>query len=93
MSSSKKPPKPYRLEIESRAERALLRLPRERFLSIVAAIQALAQEPRPQGCRKLIGSKHDYRIRVGVYRVIYEVSDPEATVRVMLVRHRSKAYR
>jgi mRNA interferase RelE/StbE len=93
MNSSKKQPKPYRLQIESRAERDLLCLPRERFLSIVAAIQALAREPRPPGCRKLVGSKHDYRIRVGVYRVIYEVSDPEATVRVMLVRHRSKAYR
>jgi mRNA interferase RelE/StbE len=92
MTSSEKPAKRYSVEIERRAERALLRLPRAAFLHVVAAIRALAQNPRPPGCRKLAGSKNDYRIRVGVYRVIYEVSDREAAVRVMLVRHRSKAY-
>jgi mRNA interferase RelE/StbE len=55
---------------------------------------ALAQNPRPPGCRKLHGSGHDdYRIRVGDYRILYEVDDTAPTVRIMRVRHRREAYR
>ena len=60
---------------------------------MVAAIRMLAQEPRPRGCRKLTTTRNDYRVRVGDYRVVYEVDDTSRTIRVMLVRHRSKAYR
>jgi len=42
---------------------------------VIASIRALATNPRPPGCRKLAGSKNDWRIRVGDYRVVYEIAD------------------
>jgi mRNA interferase RelE/StbE len=56
-------------------------------------IQALAQEPRPAGCRKLVGEDDLWRIRVGDYRVIYLINDREHIVDVIQVRHRGDAYR
>jgi len=60
---------------------------------VIAAIQALATKPRPPGCRKLAGSKNDWRIRVGDYRVVYEIADQIRIVRVNRVRHRREVYR
>jgi len=79
--------------LESRAERDLKRLSRDLFARLIAAIQTLADDPRPPGCRKLAGSENDWRIRVGDYRVVYEINDRTKTVRVMRVRHRRDVYR
>jgi mRNA interferase RelE/StbE len=57
------------------------------------AIRALAKDPRPAGSRKLAGTESDWRIRVGDYRVIYEIADKIRIVRVNRVRHRREAYR
>jgi mRNA interferase RelE/StbE len=57
------------------------------------AIEALAGQPYPPGCRKLKGQVGFWRIRVGVYRVIYEVEPSSSLVRIVLVRHRKDAYR
>jgi mRNA interferase RelE/StbE len=56
-------------------------------------LQGLATNPRPSGCRKLAGSVHDWRIRVGDYRVIYEIADAVRIVRINRVRHRREVYR
>jgi mRNA interferase RelE/StbE len=79
--------------LSSQAQRDLRRLPPEVFERAVAAIQSLARTPRPAGCRKIVGSRNDWRLRVGDYRVVYEVDDAERVVRVMYVRHRRDAYR
>ncbi len=60
---------------------------------VIVAIQSLANNPRPSGCRKLVGSKNDWRIRVGDYRVVYEIADAIRVVRVNRVRHRREVYR
>ena len=60
---------------------------------VVPAILALATNPRPAGCRKLAGNKSDWRIRVGDYRVVYEIADEVRIVRVNRVRHRREVYR
>ena len=83
----------YRVLIERAAERALARLSRELHGRIITAIQGLAENPRPHGCRKLTGSQNDWRIRVGDYRVIYEIADEIRIVRVHRVRHRRDIYR
>jgi len=83
----------YRVLLERTAEKDLARLSSETHDRIVAAIRALATNPRPLGCRKLTGSKSDWRIRVGDYRVIYEIADEIRVVRVNRVRHRREAYR
>ncbi|MFN8626242.1 MAG: type II toxin-antitoxin system RelE/ParE family toxin [Candidatus Binatia bacterium] len=76
------------------AERDLKRLPAAIFHRVIAAIRGLAATPRPPGCRKLQGSGHDdYRIRVGDYRVVYEIDDAARLVRIMRVRHRREVYR
>jgi mRNA interferase RelE/StbE len=58
----------------------------------MAAILELANVPRPQGCRKLVGSRDRWRIRIGDYRVIYSIEDGGQLVTVLYVRHRSEAY-
>ncbi|MGB8657900.1 MAG: type II toxin-antitoxin system RelE/ParE family toxin [Candidatus Zixiibacteriota bacterium] len=83
----------YEILIERTAERDFKRLPPKDFDLIVPHIKALGIEPRPQGCRKLLGSKNDWRIRVGDYRVIYEIHDQAKEIRVMKIRHRREVYR
>ena len=60
---------------------------------IAHALRNLAVDPRPVGYRKLTGTKHDWRIRVGDYRVIYEVTDLLKVLRVYRIRHRREVYR
>ncbi|MDQ3637697.1 MAG: type II toxin-antitoxin system RelE/ParE family toxin [Actinomycetota bacterium] len=56
------------------------------------AIEGLREEPRPPGCRKL-SDREGWRLRVGVYRVIYEVDDDQRVVTVLQVGHRRDIYR
>jgi len=83
----------YRVLLERAAEKDLSRLASEIHARVIAAIQALARNPRPPGSRKLAGGKNDWRIRVGDYRVVYEIADEIRIVRVNRVRHRREVYR
>lgn len=83
----------YRVLLERGAEKDLSRLSSEIHDRVIAAIQAIANNPRPPGCRKLAGTKSDWRIRVGDYRVVYEIADQIRVVRVNRVRHRREVYR
>ena len=79
----------YSVLIERAAEKALAKLSAEMRQRTIATIKAFAENPRPSGCRKLTGSENDWRIRVGDYRVIYEIADEIRVVRI----HRREAYR
>ena len=59
---------------------------------IFPKIEALTQELRPRGCRKLQGEENLWRIRVGNYRVVYAIYDKARRIDIIAVRHRSKAY-
>lgn len=83
----------YKVEVARSAEKVLFQLPKEAVLKITAAIQQLAVEPRPASCRKLSGQHDTYRIRVGVYRIIYEVHDDVIVVKVLKIGHRKDVYR
>lgn len=83
----------YRVLIERAAEKDLARVSTEIQDQLILAIRALATSPRPPGCRKLTGSRNDWRIRVSDYRVIYEIADEIRIVRVNRVRHRREVYR
>jgi mRNA interferase RelE/StbE len=83
----------YEVYLERSAERDLKRLSGDDFHRIIFHIESLAKKPRPLGCRKITGSKNDWRIRVGDYRIIYEIDEGEKAVRIMRVRHRREAYR
>lgn len=83
----------YEIYLERAAERDLKRIVALDFQRLISSIRELAVEPRPSGCRKITGSKGDWRIRVGSYRIIYEIDDRVRAVRVMRVRHRREVYR
>jgi mRNA interferase RelE/StbE len=63
------------------------------WVRVVAALKGLADNPFPPGCRKLYGAKNDWRIRIGDYRIVYEVDPKRRIVRVMRIRHRREVYR
>jgi mRNA interferase RelE/StbE len=83
----------YDVYIERTAERDLKKFPASDFYRIISRIRALTENPRPTGCHKLSGSKTDWRIRIGDYRVIYEIDEKAKVVKVMRVRHRREVYR
>ena len=83
----------YEVLLERAAERDLKRLSAADFRRIIRHLKALSETPRPSGCRKISGSKNDWRIRIGDYRVIYEIDATAKAVWVMRVRHRREVYR
>ena len=84
----------YRIEIAPAAERDLEKLKgrirRQDFERLRDAIGSLADEPRPQGVRKIKGAEKAYRIRVGSYRVVYDVYDNDNLVLILQVVRRSE---
>ena len=84
----------YRIEVAPAADRDLEKLKgrirRQDFERLRAAVNGLAEEPRPQGVRKIKGAEIAYRIRVGNYRVVYEVYDSENLVLILQVARRSE---
>lgn len=84
----------YQVVVERSAEKDLKRLSSEIRARAAAAMHALSHDPRPLGCRKLAGSdSNDWRIRVGDYRIIYQIADEIRIVRINRVRHRRDVYR
>jgi mRNA interferase RelE/StbE len=82
----------YRIEISRRAAKAVTSLDKPLRRKILAAIDALSGNPRPVGCKKLAGQQA-WRIRVGDYRIIYEIHDQVLLVIVVDIGHRREIYR
>jgi len=82
----------YTVSILRRAQKELQRLPSEDYERVREAMRALAHNPRPAGCLALT-SRAGWRIRVGDYRVIYEIYDAPRTVTILHVGHRRDVYR
>ena len=83
----------YRVELKRSAERDLRKLPPSLVPAIVSRTEALANDPFPRQSTKLVGSESTYRLRVGVYRVIYDVDSTARAITVHYIRHRREAYR
>ena len=83
----------YRLEITASAEKQLARLPVADKVRVARKIVELAAVPRPPGCRQLRGQEDVFRIRVGVYRVIYSIEERRIVVVVLKIGHRKDVYR
>ena len=81
----------YRVEVEPPALKQLSKLDHQVCERIRSAIRALAADPRPHGCKMLVG-RPGFRIRVGDYRVIYTVNDGVALVLVVELGHRREVY-
>ena len=82
----------YAVEILRSAVKQLAAIDPGDQTRIVSAIRALASEPRPSGCKKLTG-RPAWRIRIGVYRVIYAIHDNRFLVLVVVIGHRREVYR
>ena len=83
----------YRVDIIRPAIRELEDLEPRLARRVLAAAEALSSNPRPRQCRKLAGSENSYRLRVGVYRVLYQIDDSERLVTVFAIGHRRDIYR
>ncbi len=82
----------YRVTLTRSARRELDSLPESDRARVLAALRGLEHNPRPPGCLRLTGYPH-WRIRVGSYRIIYEIDDPGVLVTVIRISHRRDAYR
>jgi mRNA interferase RelE/StbE len=83
----------FKIEWKASASRELKRLDQSVLPRIYEAVRFLATNPYPQGCRKLQGCDSVYRIRVGDYRVLYEVVEQRLIIEIVRVRHRKDVYR
>jgi mRNA interferase RelE/StbE len=83
----------YNVIVSQRAKKDLLKINRLYVGTIVKALNGLEYNPRPFGSIKLTGSKNSYRIRVGIYRIIYTIEDNILTVEVVKIDHRSNVYK
>jgi len=83
----------YSVEIARQAIKSIAKLPRQEQQRIRAAIDLLADEPRPPGCVALSGEDSAYRVRVGDHRIVYEVFDKRLVIQVVRVGHRRDVYR
>jgi mRNA interferase RelE/StbE len=82
----------YAVEILRTAQKQLAKIDRQAQGPIIDSIRTLATDPRPSGCKKLFG-RPAWRIRVGDYRVIYEIHDQELVIVVVTLGNRKDVYR
>jgi len=82
----------YKLLFKKSVAKDLRSLPKNDVLNILERIDALSEEPRAVDCKKLSGQEF-YRVRQGVYRIIYEIVDDQLVVHVIKVTHRSRSYK
>lgn len=83
----------YRIEIKESACKEIAALPRREQRRVISAIGALADDPRPEGVRRLVGTEDAYRLRVGDHRIVYRIADDVLTVFVVRVGQRKDVYR
>ncbi|MBI1741885.1 type II toxin-antitoxin system RelE/ParE family toxin [Candidatus Acetothermia bacterium] len=83
----------YTLSLSPHAQRELNRFHGKTYARLQSAIDKLASDPRPPGCLKLEGRSQEWRVRVGVYRIIYMIDDEVQQVEIRRVGHRREVYR
>jgi len=82
----------YKIEIKRSAVKEIKKIPVKDLKKILVKIASLTDNPRPQACVKL-SADEKYRIRVGVYRILYETKDKLLVIIVVKVAHRKDVYR
>ncbi len=83
---------PYSISYVPSAAKTIRKLEKSTARRLLEAIDGLTIDPRPPGCIQLKGGRGEFRIRVGDYRVIYDVQDDELVVLVLRVGHRREVY-
>jgi len=83
----------FDIQWKASAKKELKKIDRNEIPKIIDAIEKLSTEPYPQYSKKILGTKHIFRIRVGNYRVIYSIEDKKLIIEIIRVRHRKEAYK
>ncbi|NER23336.1 MAG: type II toxin-antitoxin system RelE/ParE family toxin [Symploca sp. SIO1C2] len=83
----------YTIITPKAVQKQLDALPDEVYDRVAVKIQQLAEDPRPDGVVKMKGSDNEYRIRIGDYRVRYEINDKELLILLLQCKHRKDVYR
>jgi len=83
----------YRVEFASKAVKDLRSIPRAYQGKIINKAEALANDPYPRGCLKLKGPQEDFwRVRIGDYRILYQVDDSVKIIDIRRIGHRKGVY-
>ncbi len=82
----------YRVQVAPAAVRQLRKLDGTALRRVQAAIELLAEEPRPGGAKKLVGGDGEWRVRTGDYRIVYEINDGVLLVLVVAEGHRREIH-
>jgi len=83
----------YSIEIKQSAQKELAKLPRNIADKVIKQIRALADDPYPNGCKKLVGTDHTYRIRIMDYRVLYSIFNQQLVIQVIKIGHCKDIYK
>ena len=83
---------PYRVFIERNAEKNFKKTPKKIKKKIIAVAIGLKNNPKPLSVRKISDSENYYRIRIGDYRIIYEIDEKRKKINIFRIRHRKGAY-
>lgn len=84
--------KTYKVIIRKSAAKQIKKLPKVTIKAVLSKIKALSNDPRPEGCKKLIGTENIWRIRTGDYRIVYSIEEEQLLVEIVRVRHRKDVY-
>jgi len=84
---------PFSIKWKSSAKKELKKIDRSEISKILSEIEKLSKEPYPANHKKLLGTEHIYRIRIGNYRVIYSIENDELIIEIIRVRHRKEVYK
>lgn len=82
----------YKLKIKPSAVKELEKIPKKDLQKLTEKIQSLSINPRPHGCEKLSGQEK-YRLRKGIYRIVYSIEDGVLIVCVIKIGHRKDIYK
>jgi mRNA interferase RelE/StbE len=83
---------PYTVKLKRSAEKELDNLPTKIHDKVINILLSLKENPSPRNFKKLCG-REGYRIRVGDYRILYLIDEPDKTIEVVSVAHRKDVYR
>jgi mRNA interferase RelE/StbE len=83
----------YTVLFQPAARRELEHLEKSNQRRIIAAVESLTENPHPPGCTKMSGFRDIWRIRIGVFRVIYQIRDQQWVVQIIRIAHRGDVYR
>ncbi len=83
----------YKISLKRSVEKDLRKIDKSLIPKIVSTIENLAENPFPIGSRRLVGSNHTHRFRIGDYRIVYFIDSASQEIEIQRIRHRKDVYK